>query len=91
MEFETKHDQRSCDVCQKTKGYYIDNFRIDLCLPKKKIILGTDLFTCYICLNCLTEKIKKVFVEDLRIDKKTKWLKEVDEYYEDKQNGTYKR
>lgn len=72
-EFKKEHDTRECDVCHSTVKYYIDNFRIDLCLPEKCVILGTDLFTSYICLKCLMEEIKQEFVKDLKKDKKNKY------------------
>ena len=70
QEIKTKKERRECDICHRTVHYYIEQLRIDLCLPGKKIILANDLFTSFICLKCLTEEIKKVFVKDLKDNKK---------------------
>jgi len=70
QEIETKNKQVECDNCHRTVSYYIEQFRVDLCLPDKKVILANDLFTSYICLKCLTEEIKKLIVKDLKAGKK---------------------
>ncbi len=69
-ELKKANESRECDICHRTVRYYLEDFRVHLCLPKQRIVIENDLFTSYICLKCLMEAIKKEFVEDLKNDKK---------------------
>ena len=75
QEIENKNESRECDICHRSILYYMEQFHVRLCLPDKKVILGNDLFTSYICLNCLTKEIKKVFIKDLENVKKMETYK----------------
>lgn len=61
-----KNDPRECDECHRSVHYYIEEFRICLSFPEKKVVLNNDLLTSYICLKCLSETIKKMFIQDLK-------------------------
>lgn len=65
--FNNNNDSKECDLCYRKIDYYIDYFKLDLCLPKKNVILQSDLFTQVICLKCLNTEIKKLFIEDLKV------------------------
>jgi len=48
-----------CPVCEEPKSLIITNFRVDLFKGDKMCILGNDLLTYRICLDCLNKAINQ--------------------------------